>query len=167
VIGDLSASLARSGLRLFGRLPPRLRRFLVRLWAPSYTVGAICVVEDGAGRVLLVRHLYRRHWGAPGGLLDRGELPADAAVREVAEEVGLEVEIAGEPRTVVWPAYQRIDFVFRSSPVAGCDPGRAAPSSTEIVEVRWFTADRLPVLQPDTAAALRSLGWAVEPPPEA
>ena len=153
----LPAALVRPALRLFGRLPPRLRRTLVRLWAPSYTVGAICVVHDDRDRVLLVRHVYRRHWGAPGGLLDRGELPAAAAVREVGEEVGLEVVLEGEPRTVVWPNYQRIDFVFRCSPADGVDPESARATSSEIVDVRWFPLADLPTLQRDTVAALEVL----------
>lgn len=154
----LPPAVVRGALRLFGRLPARVRRGLVRLYAPSYTVGAICVVEDDARRLLLVRHVYRRHWGAPGGLLDRNESPAAAAVREVAEEVGLDVVVdeAGA-RPVVWSRYQRIDFAFRCRLAAGCDPASAAPTSSEIAEVRWFPLDELPQLQPDTAHALRAL----------
>ena len=33
------------------------------------------------GDVLLVRQAYRSRWGVPGGLLQRGEAPARAAVR--------------------------------------------------------------------------------------
>jgi 8-oxo-dGTP pyrophosphatase MutT (NUDIX family) len=153
----LPAAVVRPLLRLFGRLPPRLRRYLVRWWAPSYTVGAICVVHDDRERVLLVRHVYRRHWGAPGGLLDRGEHPAAAAVREVREEVGLDVVLGGEPRPVVWPAFQRIDFVYRCSVAPGVDPASARATSSEIVDVRWFPLADLPTLQRDTIEALKVL----------
>jgi 8-oxo-dGTP diphosphatase len=55
-------------------------------------VGAyvVCVRE---GAVLLVRFTDSRRWALPGGGLDHGEDPRDAAVREVAEETGLEVAL--------------------------------------------------------------------------
>jgi len=71
-------------LRLFGRLPVRARRRVVRLLTPSFTVGANCVIERDDGAILLVRQVYRKRWGLPGGLLERGEEPATAVVRENA-----------------------------------------------------------------------------------
>ena len=69
-------------LSLYGRLPRRMRRFAVRRVAPSFRVGAMCFVERDDGALLLVRHAYRNNWGVPGGLLERGEEPTDAARRE-------------------------------------------------------------------------------------
>ncbi len=44
------------------------------------------------GRVVLVRHwLVPDVWTLPGGVIDKGELPAQAAMREVWEEVGYKV----------------------------------------------------------------------------
>ena len=58
------------------------------LWSPT-ALGAAGLVLDGAGRVLLVRHSYKRGWCLPVGGVNRGEPPRDAALREMAEEVGL------------------------------------------------------------------------------
>src|SRR5699024_3404352 len=88
-------------LRLYRRFPPGARRRLVRLVAPSFTVGAICVIERRDGAILLIRHAYRDRWGLPGGLLNRAESPADAARREVVEEIGVPVELLGEAVPVV------------------------------------------------------------------
>ncbi|HEV3226583.1 MAG TPA: NUDIX hydrolase, partial [Acidimicrobiales bacterium] len=83
--------LHRLALLVYQRLPRALRRMVVRRVAPSFSVGAMCVIERADGRLLLIRHLYRNaaRWGVPGGLLQRNENPTDAARREVREEVGL------------------------------------------------------------------------------
>lgn len=143
--------------RLWARLPPWLRRRLVRLRMPSYTLGSVCVVEH-EGAVLLVRLSYRKAWGLPGGLLERGEHPADAAVRETAEEVGVDVELAGEPTVVVEPTAQRGDVVFRARLADGVDPTTARACSPEIVEVRWWPVGELPPLHHEAKGALRALG---------
>lgn len=144
-------------LRLYRRLPTRGRRLVVRTVAPSFTVGAMCVIERRDGAVLLVRQAYRVGWGVPGGLLQRREAAADAARREVGEEVDLVVELVGEPAVVVDPVPQRVDLVFRARPAPGADPDRVQASSPEIVEVRWFDRNDLPELQAETVGALVAL----------
>lgn len=55
-------------------------------------VGAyVLCVRDGA--VLLVRFTGGPRWTLPGGGIEHGEDPRDAAVREVAEETGLDVAL--------------------------------------------------------------------------
>lgn len=144
-------------LRAYRRLPTPGRRFLVRRVAPGFTVGAMCIIERSDGAVLLVRHSYRRRWGVPGGLLKRREDPADAARREVLEEVDLAVELAGEPAVVVDAHPRRVDLVYRARPADGADTEAVRPCSPEILEVRWFPADALPELQFETSGALVAL----------
>jgi 8-oxo-dGTP diphosphatase len=151
-------------LQLYRRLPVLPRRWIVRTLAPSFTVGAICLIERSNGDVLLVRQTYRQRWGIPGGLLRRGEEPADAARREVLEEVGLAIELLGEPAVVVDAVPQRIDLVFRARPAAGSDPDVVAPASPEIAAVRWFARDELPELQFEAADALVALARASTAP---
>ena len=50
------------------------------------------------GKVLLIRRKFdpnKGRWAPPGGLLELGEDPEEAARREVREELGLEVEVEG------------------------------------------------------------------------
>lgn len=157
-------------LRVFGVLPRRLRRVLVRLGSPKYTVGAICIVVRDDGKVLLVRHTYWKLWGTPGGLANRGERPEVAARRECLEEVNLRVELVGQPAVVVEPGPHRVDVVFLARPAAGADLDQVRPSSPEIERLDWFDLADLPRIQPETVAALRSLearGLIELPGPEA
>ncbi|HYI61792.1 MAG TPA: NUDIX domain-containing protein [Acidimicrobiales bacterium] len=152
--------LHRTLLRVFRRLPTSARRRVVRTIAPSYTVGSMCFVERDDGALLLVQHSYRRRWGVPGGLLERGEATAEAAVREVREEVGVDVVLVGEPAVVVEPDPQRVDVIYRARLAPGVAPDDAHPSSPEIETVRWFPAGALPELQHETACAFVALARA-------
>ena len=61
------------------------------LAAPMTTRRAfsIAVYPRYQGRVLLIRHRRLGHWLPPGGELDPGETPLEAARRELLEETGL------------------------------------------------------------------------------
>lgn len=130
---------------------------MVRTLAPSFTVGAICMIERTDGAVLLVRQVYRNRWGLPGGLMERRETVDHCARREVEEEVGLAIDLVGEPAVVVDPEPRRIDIVYRARLEAGVDAATARPSSPEIAEVRWFPVEELPELQHETVSALVAL----------
>jgi 8-oxo-dGTP diphosphatase len=152
-------------LRLYRQMPRPARRRLVRVVAPSYTVGAICVIERSDGAILLVKQAYRDNWGIPGGLLNRGEEPTAAVQREVNEEVGMEIELVGEPAVVVDTKPQRIDIVYRARPVSASLLDDVRPRSPEIHDARWFPADALPELQFETADALVALARSSAPSP--
>jgi 8-oxo-dGTP pyrophosphatase MutT (NUDIX family) len=85
----------------------------------SRVSSAALILEDSAGRVLIVKANYKRHWTFPGGVIDVGETPAEAAVRETREEVGLTID----PTTVsfAWVANRTsqvadtYQFVFRAT----------------------------------------------------
>ncbi|HEX4901529.1 MAG TPA: NUDIX hydrolase [Acidimicrobiales bacterium] len=160
----MAGSLHRLALQVYRRLPVGFRRRIVRAVSPSYTVGAMCFIERDDGAVLLVRHTYRDRWGVPGGLLQRGEDAADGVKREVREEVGLHVELLGEPAVVVDAAPQRVDVVFRATLVTATDGDVVEVGSAEILEARWFAPHELPELQFETAGALVALARAATAP---
>jgi len=150
-------------LRIYRLLPRPARLFLVHRLAPSFTVGAICVIERADGAVLLVRHSYRRRWGFPGGLLQRNEDVRDAARREALEEVDIDIDLVGEPAVVVDPDARRVDVIFRARPTAKARLDRIRPTSAEIVDARWFPRDALPELQHEASGALVALARAARP----
>ena len=63
--------------------------------ARPLTIGARCIVHDGAGSVMLVRHTYVSGWHLPGGGVDVGETCEAAVIREVAEESI--IDLTGKP----------------------------------------------------------------------
>src|SRR3954454_15901302 len=106
--------MRRLAMRLFRVLPHPLRRAAVHAGTPSYTVGAVALLRRPDGRVLLVDQRHSEGWALPGGLLRRRESPADAVVREVAEEVGVRLDVASLPVPVaaVDATVRRVDLVY-------------------------------------------------------
>jgi len=129
--------LMRPGFKIVGRL----RRVYWFVFRPR-TSGVKCVVVHD-GRWLMIRNSYGSHrWTFPGGGIDKGEAAADAAIREVSEEVGIslaDVVPIGEYFTD--REYKR-DTVY-------CFTSRATSSAfetdpAEIAEARWIAPDELP-----------------------
>ena len=58
-----------------------------------FLVGVVGVIRDDQDRVLLLEHRFRTpyRWGLPGGFIHHGETWGEALVRELHEEIGLEV----------------------------------------------------------------------------
>ena len=109
---------------------------------------AVDVVVVKHGEVLLVKRRfdpYAGYWTLPGGFVEEDETVEEAAVREVLEETGLEVELNSligvfsdpgrDPRGRV------ISVAFSAVPVGG-----ELRESEESSEVGWFPISRLPRL---------------------
>lgn len=56
-------------------------------------VAAGVLFFDNAGRILLVQPTYKDYWDIPGGYVETGETPAQAATREVFEELSIEARV--------------------------------------------------------------------------
>lgn len=76
----------------------RVTRLRVMDWRQSGRHFTVAVFVVWRGSVLLHRHRKLRLWLPPGGHIEPGELPDEAAVREVFEETGVRVTLIGERR---------------------------------------------------------------------
>jgi ADP-ribose pyrophosphatase len=70
-------------------------------WGENTAADAIVVADTSAGRhLLMIRRDDCGLWALPGGMADPGERPRQTAVRELAEETGL--DLAGRRSTQIW-----------------------------------------------------------------
>lgn len=60
---------------------------------PTVYLAAAAVITNPSGQVLLVKPNYRDYWNLPGGICEDGEDPYSGCVREVREEIGLDLPI--------------------------------------------------------------------------
>lgn len=102
-------------------------------------IGADAVVRSAAGDVLLVKREDFRVWTIPGGAAERGETPAQAAVRETEEESGVQVAIDELSGVYAFGPAIGLIFVYTAHPVGG-----APRTSRESVDVRFFPPGALP-----------------------
>ncbi|MGD3107060.1 NUDIX hydrolase [Streptomyces sp. YGL11-2] len=68
------------------------------------TLAAGVLLFDDRDRVLLVDPTYKPGWEFPGGIVEPGEAPAHAGVREVAEELGIQLPRAPRLLVLDWEA---------------------------------------------------------------
>jgi 8-oxo-dGTP pyrophosphatase MutT (NUDIX family) len=111
-------------------------------------VGVCAVVLDADGRLLLTRRRDTGQWALIGGIVEPGEQPAAAAVREVFEETGVEAEVDRLVSVIADPPgeypngdqvqFLTLLFVLRHR------AGEAAVSDDENLEVGWFDPNHCP-----------------------
>jgi ADP-ribose pyrophosphatase YjhB (NUDIX family) len=109
---------------------------------------------DAAGRLLLVRHAgHHDGWAVLGGAVEVGESPAQAAVRETREEIGVQVRLVrlldvlgGPDYEVSYPNGDRTAYVtaMYEAAIIGGSP---AVRDDELSDLAWFTPAQLADLE--------------------
>jgi ADP-ribose pyrophosphatase YjhB (NUDIX family) len=134
-------------------------------------IGVGALVEDGRGRVLLVRHKAERGgfwhgtWILPGGMLKVGETIDEGIVREVAEETGLVIEVIDsevDPIERIVREGGRVTlhvvYIVRRARIVG---GELTPGS-DVGEARWADREEMAQMReeihPDTVKILGLFG---------
>lgn len=104
------------------------------------------VIKDG--QILLVKEIMDGKWAMPGGWMDVGDMPAEAAERECLEESGFNVKAikligafdanrTGRPMEL----YHAVKLIYLCDIIGG-----EAKTSEETSEVKFFDFDKLPEL---------------------
>ncbi len=119
------------------------------------------MVRDEEGRILLLRHTYRRRkpWGIPGGGLQPGETLEACLYREILEETGIEVRVERLLSVGAHPDRKLVDAIFACSPLPGETLARFKPNA-EIAVARFFHPDEFPDGMPQSMREL--IGLALE-----
>ncbi len=141
--GKLDAAMAHTAQQVEAHWVSSIGDRTAGYVTPKVAIGA--VVGDESGRILLIQRSDSGVWLYPTGWADVGYSPSEVAVKEVAEETGIECEVerligvfdglrAGFSRT---PLYS---LVFLCRAVGGSL--QAHPQ--ECLDVGWFDRDNLP-----------------------
>jgi 8-oxo-dGTP pyrophosphatase MutT (NUDIX family) len=114
-----------------------------RVTTQGHITASGLVVKDG--EALLIFHPYIKRWFQPGGHIDEGDSPIEAAIREVYEETGYVCELDSDSQDPIdidiheipenpkkgEGAHLHIDLLYRLRAVR-------QEQSVEDIEYRWF-----------------------------
>ena len=126
---------------------------------PRKRMASSVLFFDPAGKILIVKPTYRAYWLLPGGCVEENESPRDACIREVKEELGIDM-------TVIH--FLGMDYLSRENEETECIQfafygGTLSPSqirmimlpATELNDYRFSPLeDVLPILSPKLAKGL-------------
>ncbi|MFE6973428.1 NUDIX domain-containing protein [Streptomyces sp. NPDC057682] len=128
------------------------------------TVAAGVLLFDEHDRVLLVDPTYKPGWEFPGGVVEAGEAPAQAGIREVAEEIGIHLDRVPRLLVVDWeaprpPGYGGLRLIFDGGTLTGADARRLLLPGSELRDWRFVTEEEAATMLPPTR--YERLRWAL------
>ncbi len=109
-------------------------------------LGAFALLYDGEGRILLCHRRDADVWNLPGGQVERGETPWQAAIRETREETGLEASVRRLTFVDHRPERDELVFTFAAvvAVVAVVAVGDELALNDEVDQLAWFAPSELP-----------------------
>ncbi|MGA5500079.1 NUDIX domain-containing protein [Streptomyces umbrinus] len=130
----------------------------------SETVAAGVLLFDEEDRVLLVDPTYKAGWEFPGGVVESGEAPARAGVREVAEETGIQLVDVPSLLVVDWeppvpPAYGGLRLLYDGGRLDSDEARRMLLPGPELRAWRFVTEEEAAGLLPPVR--YERLRWAL------
>ncbi|MFE5484936.1 NUDIX domain-containing protein [Streptomyces sp. NPDC056527] len=128
------------------------------------TLAAGVLLFDEDDRFLLVDPTYKPGWEFPGGVVEAGEPPARAGMREVAEEIGIELDAVPRLLLVDWerpqpPGYGGLRLLFDGGRLPAADADRLLLPGAELRGWRFVTEEEAAELLPPVR--YRRLRWAL------
>ena len=104
-----------------------------------FIIGVFAVICDIPGKILLCHRTDMDLWNLPGGAMEVGETPWDAAMREVEEEVGLKVKVERLLGVYSRPDQNEVALGFICKVVGG-----NLKYTNEADRIEYFSPDKLP-----------------------
>ncbi|MGI5192419.1 NUDIX hydrolase [Streptomyces sp. CA-288835] len=128
------------------------------------TVAAGVLLFDEQNRVLLVDPTYKAGWEFPGGVVERGEAPARAGIREVAEETGIQLDDVPSLLVVDWeppapPGYGGLRLLFDGGQLDSTEARRMLLPGPELRDWRFASEEEAATLLPPVR--YERLRWAL------
>ncbi|MFF8234987.1 NUDIX hydrolase [Streptomyces caelestis] len=128
------------------------------------TLAAGVLLFDEQDRVLLVDPTYKAGWEFPGGVVEPGEAPARAGVREVAEETGIHLDEVPGLLVVDWerpspPGFGGLRLLFDGGSLDSTEAGRMLLPGPELRDWRFVTEEEAADLLPPVR--YERLRWAL------
>lgn len=128
----------------------------------------VYVVND-EGKFLFIRHKKLQKWLPPGGHIDENEIPDIAALREVKEETGLNVELQGErfprksdcvrpygiQRNIIKEGqHEHMDLIYLAKPI---NEEKLVLNEEETEGINWYSIDE--ILKPEFDSFEETKKW--------
>ncbi|MEU3252611.1 NUDIX domain-containing protein [Streptomyces sp. NPDC006997] len=128
------------------------------------TLAAGVLLFDEDDRVLLVDPTYKPGWEFPGGVVEPGEAPARAGIREVAEETGIHLDELPRLLLVDWeppaqPRYGGLRLLFDGGRLGPAETARLLLPGPELRAWRFVTEEEAAGLLPPVR--YERLRWAL------
>lgn len=126
-------------------------------------------VTNNEGKFLFIRHKKLQKWLPPGGHIEKNEIPDIAALREVKEETGLDVELQGERfpiesdcvrpygiqmNVIKEDEHEHMDLIYWAKPI---DDGKLILNEEEIEGINWYCIDE--ILNPEFDSFEETKKW--------
>jgi len=115
---------------------------------PEFSGRAQCIVHR-SGKILMVKHRHggEKWWCLPGGAIEKGETPEEAAVRELKEECCVDGKAIRETGYTAYSvddkSYTLEVDIGKQKPVLGVDPD--SPSGKQVlIDVQWLALSEIP-----------------------
>ena len=111
------------------------------------TVGAMLLPINEQEQILLVQYNapqrppVHQKWSFAGGIVEPGEQPHDAAVREAYEELGVQATIT-DPRPIVGTTGEELDLLLLGY-LAQLETTSFVLDTNELLQAEWFSRDEI------------------------